>query len=157
MRGKVFRYPVREALRGITPAHAGKSTLSKRVDAHNQDHPRPCGEKYSRFSPILMPSGSPPPMRGKVLLRLNPIRLLRITPAHAGKSTLTQKKEAKAKDHPRPCGEKHMTPALKATAKGSPPPMRGKVRYGAGKRARAGITPAHAGKSFFCCVGINSH
>ena len=53
----------------------------------------------------------------------------------------------KCKDHPRPCGEKSNLQCLPNLQLGSPPPMRGKGYLQAALVARAGITPAHAGKS----------
>ena len=51
----------------ITPAYAGKSfTAGKRFIDH-EDHPRLCGEKERASEYIDMVTGSPPPMRGKVL------------------------------------------------------------------------------------------
>ena len=55
------------------------------------------------------------------------MRLIRITPAHAGKSKSTDKSRRRKRDHPRACGEKPI-PRIEAPF-------------------FAGITPAHAGKS----------
>ena len=86
MRGKVglpLRIP---AVRGITPAHAGKSSPSFFFSWGGEDHPRPCGEKGKIKSKIILNVGSPPPMRGKVKLNCDRVSSLGITPAHAGKS-----------------------------------------------------------------------
>ena len=50
--------------------------------------------------------GSPPPMRGKVIMSLNPVGLIRITPAYAGKSVSRKCSRSRKRDHPRLCGEK---------------------------------------------------
>ena len=53
------------ALERITPAYAGKSRQSGKVQIVVKDHPRLCGEKETAcFRHFLLP-GSPPPMRGK--------------------------------------------------------------------------------------------
>ena len=85
MRGKA-PYVLREDLPdGITPAYAGKSSHYSRVRLRRGDHPRLCGEKFVRCSRSFTLSGSPPPMRGKVILNhLEPLSR-RITPAYAGK------------------------------------------------------------------------
>ncbi len=71
--------------------------------------------------------GSPPPMRGKVILNhLEPLSR-RITPAYAGKS--------------------RKSPKLRHFHRGSPPPMRGKAPFFPQNTHRTGITPAYAGKS----------
>ena len=65
MRGKVISTAAFVAYGGITPAYAGKSS----------------GESKS----LLICSGSPPPMRGKVAISDKGTHTARITPAYAGK------------------------------------------------------------------------
>ena len=85
MRGKVSFGVVEDILDRITPAYAGKSWEYVLVYKLDRDHPRLCGEKNdtSRTSPST--SGSPPPMRGKVLKTMPKQKHCRITPAYAGK------------------------------------------------------------------------
>ena len=113
----------------ITPAHAGKRNHHLKIKSICRDHPRTCGEKQGGTSFLESGLGSPPHMRGKVRpppLSGSPVG---ITPAHAGKSTLS---------------------IGSAYGKlGSPPHMRGKVRLSSGYLATKRITPAHAGKSFY--------
>ena len=99
-----------------------------------------------RFSILPDVLGSPPPMRGKVNLPLFKARLLRITPAHAGKRTLDNARSNPHQDHPRPCGEKCSLDIQNISRIGSPPPMRGKVIAVLQNLFLRGITPAHAGK-----------
>ena len=70
----------------ITPAYAGKSDYDVAKINDGGDHPRLCGEKVSIAFMRHCGSGSPPPMRGKDLMRkgFNPDQ--RITPAYAVKS-----------------------------------------------------------------------
>ena len=72
--------------------------------------------------------------------------IVRITPAHAGKSLAHGERARFRRDHPRTCGEKNWRPVHVSGVKGSPPHMRGKgcafTVPGKGQR----ITPAHAGK-----------
>ena len=49
---------------GITPAYAGNTDRIYVKGALNQDHPRLCGEYYSRLDHKSPGGGSPPPMRG---------------------------------------------------------------------------------------------
>ena len=65
MRGKVHPVRIGVGLGGITPAHAGKSTLRCPAVRSLQDHPRACGEKSNSglLGPVEL--GSPPRMRGK--------------------------------------------------------------------------------------------
>ena len=70
MRGKALRSAVRRSAAGITPAYAGKSVLDAMNMYQEKDHPRLCGEKYPSGIRQCVRLGSPPPMRGKVLLSL---------------------------------------------------------------------------------------
>ena len=89
MRGKrnfVLRIPDR---RRITPAYAGKTRSLSASLPRARDHPRVCGENAFGLSQALSLSGSPPRMRGKpILFALSDISR-RITPAYAGKTTLS--------------------------------------------------------------------
>ena len=86
MRGKAHRAGLPSLSHGITPAHAGKSTLPGCCCRLPEDHPRACGEK--RLSQALRSS------------------YVRITPAHAGKSPVGDQFAGPEEDHPRACGEK---------------------------------------------------
>ena len=113
------------------------------------DHPRLCGEKVSAsgvFSPF---NGSPPPMRGKVALLAVLFFRIRITPAYAGKRSLSMTKWNLKWDHPRLCGEKEVLRVEDTETEGSPPPMRGKVLHFVQSTQRNRITPAYAGKNGF--------
>ena len=71
-----------------------------------EDHPRLCGEKSYIRSFVLLYSGSPPPMRGKVFDLPPQTFQDRITPAYAGKSFFPTESRLLYQDHPRLCGEK---------------------------------------------------
>ena len=67
MRGKAEFSVLCDLVRGITPAHAGKSRRYGRAHLRPEDHPRPCGEKQEVIATFGAPDGSPPPMRGKAI------------------------------------------------------------------------------------------
>ena len=113
----------------ITPAYAGKRYRNPSVLSCYQDHPRLCGEKILKAILDGIVSGSPPPMRGKVLGVISSQSQIRITPAYAGKSSSLPQNGQGFRDHPRLCGEKFPILSTPFTAKGSPPPMRGKVVF----------------------------
>ena len=69
-----------------------------------------------------------------------------ITPAYAGKSSLSAFSVGRFRDHPRVCGEKQHGSKHQIQVKGSPPRMRGKAHRVALAAGVAGITPAYAGK-----------
>ena len=89
MRGKVRRCHFSSKLDRITPAYAGKSFPPEFLNICQWDHPRLCGEKTTGRCQSTEKQGSPPPMRGKVLHSLFRFPYSRITPAYAGKSSLS--------------------------------------------------------------------
>ena len=87
VRGKVLQNPISQGIVGITPARAGKRVLCLGLPVLRWDHPRVCGEKTFAVWENVPGAGSPPRMRGKVMLRVIILALGRITPACAGKSS----------------------------------------------------------------------
>ena len=85
MRGKDTPIGETGAMSGITPAYAGKSMVTFLLNLASEDHPRMCGEKVSSTSPMKCLKGSPPHVRGKEALLADDARIVRITPAYAGK------------------------------------------------------------------------
>ena len=106
MRGKAMFFHHHNHLYRITPAHAGKSDIGKHDLYALKDHPRTCGEKQYPEYQTMAELGSPPHMRGKALLIVKTAVHERITPAHAGKRTLSASSTSCCWDHPRTCGEK---------------------------------------------------
>ena len=160
MRGKLTVAAWPRSITRITPAHAGKTASARLFSAAATDHPRACGENRSVVKPPCFTPGSPPRMRGKRAAAA--VRLVgeRITPAHAGKTLLTQTFLPDTTDHPRACGEnadgRHVAP----TSCGSPPRMRGKLQCASQRNPASRITPAHAGKtssSFVCLPSSTDH
>ena len=134
---------------GITPAHAGKSDSGRHPAGAQRDHPRACGEKMRSYSSCVISWGSPPRMRGKeVHGQLDP-QDAGITPAHAGKRRRSRRITGSTWDHPRACGEKVEKRTKMLRFPGSPPRMRGKDHRRDQPHQQGGITPAHAGKSWY--------
>ena len=154
----------------ITPAYAGKRATMLIPSAFAKDHPRLCGEKVTECSMRYGITGSPPPMRGKASKYVPAAQPSGITPAYAGKSSLssicyTSKKGSPPPmrgkvglsicwrlfqwDHPRLCGEKPPFIIEVYHFLGSPPPMRGKAGCKVRYHRRYRITPAYAGKRRF--------
>ena len=106
MRGKENLHGGRAALKGITPAYAGKSFSSGHEKGLVWDHPRVCGEKGQRPDSREQNQGSPPRMRGKAQRRAGSARGSGITPAYAGKRLMHANGFCWPRDHPRVCGEK---------------------------------------------------
>ena len=150
MRGKRCFLRSRGSARRITPAHAGKTETTSAGWMTKKDHPRACGENSRIFPISFMLSGSPPRMRGKQLIIYRFYRFNRITPAHAGKTLIAFSKVLITWDHPRACGENFTQGLRYLNRPGSPPRMRGKPAACIQACRRAGITPAHAGKTPSC-------
>ena len=87
-------------------------------------------------------------MRGKQKLSLGAAQLLRITPAHAGKTDLPRSRRSQHPDHPRACGENPRPFARSMSPSGSPPRMQGKRHPMFEFLRELRITPAHAGKTW---------
>ena len=97
--------------------------------------------------------GSPPHTRGKDSSITVLIACLRITPAHAGKSSTTYLFLLRSMDHPRTRGEKFLFRIFGTLCIGSPPHTRGKGQRLKHNPEMSRITPAHAGKRF--CTGFS--
>ena len=146
MRGKVIRCSICQRGSGITPAYAGKRHLVMDTSPLCRDHPRVCGEKFTKPVCKTLAEGSPPRMRGKAG-KLIPFYVDEgITPAYAGKRRYHYMLCYPLWDHPRVCGEKCHSRLRAASAEGSPPRMRGKEAAGKLCPVGGGITPAYAGK-----------
>ena len=146
MRGKDDEGRLKLRHVGITPACAGKSAPLHPFLSPPRDHPRVCGEKDAPRRCCFMIEGSPPHVRGKGPGDRATGCGLRITPAHAGKSSCLLRLSDRLWDHPRTCGEKIKQKFDNDVDKGSPPRMRGKGNVLYHIHGVVGITPACAGK-----------
>ena len=88
MRGKGYVGMLAKDFNRITPAYAGKRDWHVHEAARPKDHPRLCGEKIQNWLACWQEVGSPPPMRGKVFVRILEDGLFRIPPAYAGKRSI---------------------------------------------------------------------
>ena len=147
MRGKVWPGAGRHPQRRITPACAGKSSLTSGYIPARGDHPRVCGEKLCPLMGEGEARGSPPRVRGKALVFAGIVPVGRITPACAGKSFSENRLKNAIEDHPRVCGEKWLGNIRKRCKIGSPPRVRGKGFTICTPKPLSRITPACAGKS----------
>ena len=86
MRGRLFIYHIIAEGTGNTPAYAGKTLCIGLHDKEREKHPRVCGEDLpSRPKSLPIPE-TPPRMRGRLRRRSSCARLIRNTPAYAGKT-----------------------------------------------------------------------
>ena len=105
VRGKPNTRNTARKARGITPAGAGKTLVHVNIKLHSQDHPRRCGENVTVYALLATGDGSPPQVRGKPRQRRDIFPRKRITPAGAGKTRYTRRRDRNRQDHPRRCGE----------------------------------------------------
>ena len=146
MRGKATHVVSDFRLSRITPAYAGKRFLLPSRFLLPRDHPRVCGEKAYVLRISLVTMGSPPRVRGKVILCGQDEVAVGITPAYAGKRPWLAAYCARCGDHPRVCGEKISGDCFFRPIVGSPPRVRGKVHVCHCSLVCCRITPACAGK-----------
>ena len=132
--------------RGITPAYAGKIHSHICYGTECWDHPRIRGENISISSLPRLSKGSPPHTRGKCYCCPSMRITVRITPAYAGKISISLSYPALMADHPRIRGENFFQRTKKLKNLGSPPHTRGKCYFFAIFYAQTRITPAYAGK-----------
>ncbi len=147
VRGTAPRTEAAPRTEGITPARAGN-----RPDAWERrrtlwDHPRACGEQNSLLYYRIALAGSPPRVRGTVVLHSQEQRQIRITPARAGNRRVHQAGRIHTWDHPRACGEQRDASRADGHLLGSPPRVRGTAPAKSFLRLPKRITPARAGNS----------
>ena len=97
--------PVERQREGITPARAGKTTVSDVCSVFSWDHPRSCGKDKTGDKFQALAGGSPPLVRERQAIRRVVAPELRITPARAGKTIDELLEWRDGRDHPRSCGK----------------------------------------------------
>ena len=105
MRGRRLPYMPAAEPPGNTPAYAGKTTAPNASNKENKKHPRVCGEDLNMADINTRIPETPPRMRGRLDVSSNAIRIVRNTPAYAGKTEKKQISKAVREKHPRVCGE----------------------------------------------------
>ena len=110
----------------IIPAHAGQTRFAFSASLSYTDHPRACGANPATGILAFLGDGSSPRMRGKPISFSGFIVVLRIIPAHAGQTNLSQASARRSTDHPRACGANLFAHTDGERHVGSSPRMRGK-------------------------------
>ena len=149
-RGKRRDHPRRPRRRRLIPAHAGKTSTPMSTWRSGRAHPRSRGENVAVCVVAGVGVGSSPLTRGKLrswaACPIGP----RLIPAHAGKTCRRRLTARTGQAHPRSRGENLIWSLPDATAGGSSPLTRGKQRRRSRRPQRAGLIPAHAGKTCRC-------
>ena len=141
------RPPDRIGRRGIIPADAGSTVVVHLANAVFKDHPRGCGEHWTRCARGSTRHGSSPRMRGAHTIRSVPDWVPRIIPADAGSTRCISRIGHIPWDHPRGCGEHSGEPLHLSQVVGSSPRMRGAPSRPSQDWKVRGIIPADAGST----------
>ena len=145
MRGPPNPDNIYELLQGITPACAGTTSYRRPLMIFFMDHPRMCGDHSFRSHLNWLKQGSPPHVRGPLMVLLFHHTGLRITPACAGTTEEDEEVTVEDWDHPRMCGDHVCVSIDILVIRGSPPHVRGPPSILSVISMSAGITPACAG------------
>ena len=129
------------------PAHAGKTTPTRRPWCGSSAHPRSRGENQQRLDLGAESRGSSPLTRGKPRPQSWQKRASRLIPAHAGKTRCQLRLRRRGRAHPRSRGENAILLGVPFTTAGSSPLTRGKPSSRCAAPLTVGLIPAHAGKT----------
>ena len=146
-RGKLTRPGPRRDSPRLIPAHAGKTCPCPASRSPSAAHPRSRGENARTDGNGHRRCGSSPLTRGKPTESPRVSPLLRLIPAHAGKTTSTSSQASYAPAHPRSRGENTGKLMNGVTQRGSSPLTRGKRTERRQILRRRRLIPAHAGKT----------
>ena len=146
-RGKLPGVRIPERRLRLIPAHAGKTSGGPPRSRRSPAHPRSRGENDICLSMGTEGRGSSPLTRGKPLRILRLPGLVRLIPAHAGKTERAESTAATSRAHPHSRGENPATPGSSLGSRGSSPLTRGKQQQGRKGRRCVRLIPTHAGKT----------
>ena len=151
-RGRRFLALLESALRGNTPACAGKTFQFIQPDRPMGKHPRVRGEDHvpPRFSALLLET--PPRARGRPGINQASNFFFRNTPACAGKTRRCHNRGMARWKHPRVRGEDLYTPLHSTNALETPPRARGRQLMTLDETREFRNTPACAGKTICLCL-----
>ena len=110
-------------------------------------HPRSRGENHLSASALSSAKGSSPLTRGKHHVDSPAHHILRLIPAHAGKTYFRPRIVRPYRAHPRSRGENARARGYKTMCMGSSPLTRGKLYPLDTFTEGSGLIPAHAGKT----------
>ena len=146
-RGKPGNGHVGRPIRGLIPAHAGKTRRPFPHGWQSPAHPRSRGENSHAVWKFAAASGSSPLTRGKLTARVTGGQESGLIPAHAGKTRRGPSTPRLHRAHPRSRGENTSVKPRSRIAWGSSPLTRGKRRPAGATVSGQGLIPAHAGKT----------
>ena len=134
-------------MRGLIPAHAGKTVAAWLACGAYAAHPRSRGENTASFFGSADTLGSSPLTRGKHHDVRREVLVIRLIPAHAGKTRPRFSGRRTPWAHPRSRGENSVHSRPFHAWMGSSPLTRGKRPPRDADPGGPGLIPAHAGKT----------
>ena len=146
-RGKQAEGHASVTVRGLIPAHAGKTTPTPGSPCRRGAHPRSRGENPTQHHNVTQNMGSSPLTRGKLLALILLTERKGLIPAHAGKTFSDGTMRHVYRAHPRSRGENTAYMRDGHPELGSSPLTRGKPGPSCPRGGRSGLIPAHAGKT----------
>ena len=146
-RGKRAGAKLSSPVHRLIPAHAGKTPGDRPHHRVSQAHPRSRGENFFPGVAGGRGRGSSPLTRGKPRVFAPAIVILRLIPAHAGKTHFRRRNERGHWAHPRSRGENAAYFWMSLYVVGSSPLTRGKRHSPYCRRPPGRLIPAHAGKT----------
>ena len=131
----------------LIPAHAGKTPHQGQRRRPWPAHPRSRGENFLSAGARALRAGSSPLTRGKPLAAGIVPHVVRLIPAHAGKTASLIACMPSRTAHPRSRGENSPSRGSVIAATGSSPLTRGKLISVVRVSPSPRLIPAHAGKT----------
>ena len=147
VRGKLAVVMICSPRSGLIPACAGKTRLTPEPGTECRAHPRVCGENDNGMRALARDLGSSPRVRGKRPRGARGGPRMGLIPACAGKTCPAPGDGARARAHPRVCGENVKADKSTGEIVGSSPRVRGKPGAALELRPSARLIPACAGKT----------
>ena len=146
-RGKLGAGGTQMKLKGLIPAHAGKTRDGVLKSMSIGAHPRSRGENFGLTDRIRPMRGSSPLTRGKLPAATYEPAAPGLIPAHAGKTGTLTSAYCRPQAHPRSRGENVGQTMPLPLSTGSSPLTRGKPHGSTFRCCCVGLIPAHAGKT----------
>ncbi len=131
----------------VTPAPAGRTIRILCDGIPPAGYPRACGTDIDRIGVDIWTRGLPPRLRDGRVQAVRSRRLLRVTPAPAGRTRSARRARKATSGYPRACGTDARGALRPARRLGLPPRLRdGPVEIG-GHDSAGRVTPAPAGRT----------
>ena len=137
---------------GLIPARAGTTGELLESWGSLRAHPRSRGDHCRRGVTFRSPLGSSPLARGPPDTRAAGGEFVGLIPARAGTTLVRAGRRGFRRAHPRSRGDHARDTPGTLCVRGSSPLARGPLGSRVGDRGGAGLIPARAGTTTFCCV-----